>query len=255
MKIVSFNVNGVRSAYRKGFSEWMLKENPDIVCLQEIKSGEVPSTGDLFSPDLSTIYHISINPAKKKGYSGVLVYSKAKPTNISKELGLERFDNEGRILAVEFDNLTLVNLYIPHGGRKKENLGYKLDSYDRLVGRLSKIKDKNVILTGDFNVAHKEIDLARPEQNRNNIMFTPEERLKLDTIVNLGFIDSFREFNKDGGNYTWWPYLKSARDENIGWRLDYIFASKPLTSKLKSAFILKEIFLSDHCPMGIEINL
>lgn len=255
MKIITFNVNGIRSAYRKGLSDWIKRENPDVLCFQEVKSQELPSNLSLFETNLHDIYYASFNPAKKKGYSGVLVYSKIKPTNTSDRLGLERFDSEGRILAVEFNNFTLVNLYLPHGGRKKENLRYKLYVYDQLVRWLDKIKDRNVILTGDFNVAHKEIDLARPNQNKNNIMFTPEERSRLDKIINLGFVDTFRKFNEDGGNYTWWPYLKSARDKNIGWRLDYIFASKQLVPKLNSGFILKDIFLSDHCPTGIEVNL
>ena len=157
------------------------------------------------------------------------------------------------MLKLKYPDFTLVNFYIPHGGRQKENLSYKLEVYELLLNFLSKIKNQNVIVIGDFNIAHQEIDLARPKDNQKNIMFTPEERRKLDEIIELGFIDSFRIFNKKGGNYTWWPYFVDARERNLGWRIDYIFVSKPLWNKLKGAFILKDVYGSDHCPVGIEL--
>ena len=168
-------------------------------------------------------------------------------------MGLERFDQEGRILKLKYPDFTLINLYTPHGGRQKENLDYKLKVYNRLLKYLQKFKDRNIILIGDFNIAHQEVDLARPKQNQNNIMFTQEERKRINQIIDLGFLDTFREFHKEGGHYTWWPYFVNARKRNLGWRIDYIFVSKKLVPKLRDAFILSEVMGSDHCPIGIEI--
>jgi exodeoxyribonuclease-3 len=213
MKIVSWNVNGLRSVYKKNFSEWLDKIGADIICLQEIKTQEEISQQKLFTP---LAYQFYANYAAKKGYSGVAVLAKNKPLKIKKNLGLERFDSEGRMLYLEYSNFILINLYLPHGGRQKENLEYKLEVYKYLLNYLRKIKDKNVILSGDFNVAHKEIDLARPKQNQNNIMFTPEERKQIDAIIKLG---------SDGGHYTWWPYMANARQRNLGWRIERRFYS------------------------------
>lgn len=250
MKIVSWNVNGLRSIYKKGFLKWFNKIKADIVCLQETRvfQKELPL-------DLLRIknYHLYFNEAEKKGYAGVAVYTKEKPLKIESKLGLERFDQEGRILKLEYSDFILINLYLPHGGRSKENLDYKLEVYKHLLKYFQKIKDKNVILAGDFNIAHQEIDLARPEENKNNIMFTQEERDQIEKIIKLGFKDSFRMFNKEGGNYTWWPYFVNARERNLGWRIDYIFISKSLSQNVKNASILKEIMGSDHCPIEIEI--
>ena len=250
MKIISWNVNGLRAVFNKGFSKLFKEINADIVCLQEIKLQESQLTKQLISPNNFLSYS---SFADKKGYSGVGVYTKEKPLKIENQLGLGKFDQEGRMLKLKYPDFTLVNFYIPHGGRQKENLSYKLEVYELLLNFLSKIKNQNVIVIGDFNIAHQEIDLARPKDNQKNIMFTPEERRKLDEIIELGFIDSFRIFNKKGGNYTWWPYFVDARERNLGWRIDYIFVSKPLWNKLKGAFILKDVYGSDHCPVGIEL--
>ena len=193
------------------------------------------------------------NPAENKGYSGVAVYSKINPIFIGKKLGYNKFDSEGRILEVEFKNFTLLNLYIPHGGRAKERLFYKLKVYKILIKKIKKIYHKKIILAGDFNIAHREIDLARPKDNLNNTMFSPIEREQIDRLIDAGFIDSFRFLNKEGGNYTWWPYMNNAREKNLGWRIDYIFISRGLEIKMKNAFILKNITGSDHCPIGITI--
>jgi exodeoxyribonuclease-3 len=156
-------------------------------------------------------------------------------------------------LRLDYKDLILIDFYIPHGGREKEKLPYKLEAYKYLLKYLWKIRDKKVVIIGDFNIAHEDIDLARPKQNRNNIMFTEEERKQLDGLISLGFVDSFRKFHKDGGHYTWWPYFANARERDLGWRIDYAFVSKKLSSKLKKAFILKESGSSDHCPVGIEL--
>lgn len=230
--------------------KWLTKASPDILCLQEIKAQK-----DQLPDDLINLknYHFYLNQAQKKGYSGVAVYTKEKPKKVEYTLGLKRFDNEGRILKLYFPKFTLINLYLPHGGREKENLDYKLKVYQRLFDYIKRIKDKNIILIGDFNIAHQEIDLARPKDNQNNIMFTPAEREQLDQLINLGFTDTFRKFNQKGGHYTWWPYFNNARQRNLGWRIDYAFASTRLITKLKSAFILNRTPGSDHCPVGVNV--
>lgn len=250
MRLITWNVNGIRSVYKKGFLESAEKIGADIICLQEIKAEEDKIPDEVVKMDG---YFACFNSAQKKGYAGTAVFSKTKPEKISKKIGFERFDREGRFLRLDFEDFILINLYLPHGGRQKENLSYKLEVYDCLLDYLKKLKNKNVILAGDFNVAHNEIDLARPKQNRKNIMFTAEERAQLDKIEGLNFVDSFRKFNQESGNYTWWPYMANARERNLGWRIDYVFISEKLALNLKNAFILNKTLGSDHCPTGVEI--
>src|SRR4030067_1096009 len=252
MRIISWNVNGLRSIYQKGFLDWFNKTNSDIVCLQEIKANINQVPFELTQPDS---YHLYFNCAKKKGYSGMIIYSKKKALKCTKKLGLDRFDDEGRLLELNFPRFTLINLYLPHGKRDKSDLNYKLKVYKKLINKLEKMKNKNLILIGDFNIAHTEIDLARPSQNKNNIMFTQTERNQINKMLGLGFVDTFRKFNKKSGNYTWWPYFANARAKDLGWRIDYCFVSQKLTAKLKNAFILKNVPGSDHCPIGIEIKI
>jgi exodeoxyribonuclease-3 len=251
MKLISWNVNGIRANYKKGFIDFIKKEKPDIFCCQEIKA-EV----DQFPEEIFNIkgYRFFINPAQRKGYSGTMVMTKKEPILDSFSLGFKKFDQEGRVIRLDFDNFVFMNFYIPQGGRKKENLDYKLESYKKLFSYLEKIKNKNIILTGDFNIAHKEIDLARPKENKNNIMFTEEERSMLDKLLSLGFVDSFRHFNKNGGNYSWWPYFANARERDLGWRIDYFFTSKNFVKDIKKAYILKKVQGSDHAPVVLEIN-
>jgi len=251
MKIISWNVNGLRAVYKKGFWEWFEKINADIICLQETKIQEEQLSFDLIK---LKNYSSFFNSASKKGYSGVGVFSKKSPLVVKRKLGLKRFDDEGRFLELQYSDFILINLYLPHGGRQKENLVYKLKVYVRLLKYLAKIKNKKIILIGDFNIAHQEIDLARPKQNKNNIMFTPQERKQIDKLLDLGFIDSFRKFHQDGDHYTWWPYFANARERNLGWRIDYTFVSKKLALQIKNAFILSEVKGSDHCPVGLEVN-
>lgn len=251
MKILSWNVNGLRAVYKRNFLKWLLESRADIVCLQEIKAQKEQLPHDLIKPEKYLAY---FNPAFKKGYSGVLVYTKKEPLKVECETGIKRFDQEGRMLILKYPNFNLINLYLPHGGRQKENLDYKLGVYKYLLNYLRKTKNKPLILTGDFNIAHKEVDLERPKGNKNNIMFTPKEREQIDKIIELGFTDTFRKFYKKSGHYTWWPYFANARERNLGWRIDYIFISKILTKKLKKAFILNKVMGSDHCPTGIELD-
>ncbi len=251
MRIVSWNVNGLRSVVRNGFIEWLKKESPDILCLQEIKIQKQQIPFDLvYLHD----YYAFFSTSTKKGYSGVAVYSKVSPKRVNKKLGLPRFDDEGRLLEMEFADFILMNLYVPHGARDKRDLDYKLDVYKHLFKLIDKRKCKNLILAGDFNIAHEEIDLARPRQNKNNIMFTYDERKQIDKLLSLGFIDSFRKYNSDGGNYTWFSYRRNAKQKGLGWRIDYIFISENKKSDLKNALILSDIQMgSDHCPVEILI--
>ncbi|MBN2015262.1 exodeoxyribonuclease III [Candidatus Dojkabacteria bacterium] len=251
MEILSWNVNGLRAVYKKGFLEWLHKAKPDILCLQETKAQEDQLPFDLTS--LSS-YITYFNSAKKKGYSGVAIYTKEKPSIVKSTLGQYQFDKEGRILNLKFKNFRLINLYIPHGGRKKEKLSYKLEVYEELFKYIKRFKKEKLILTGDFNIAHEEIDLKRPKQNLDNIMFTEEERQKLDKLIGLNFIDTFRYLNPRKKTYSWWPYFNDARERNLGWRIDYIFTSKSLKRKIKKAFILTDVKGSDHCPVGVELD-
>jgi len=248
MKIVSWNVNGLRAVYKRNFLDWFKDLDADIICLQEIKIQEK----DLLS-ELKKIegYHAFFNFAQKKGYAGVAIYSKIKPISVEEKIGLRQFDKEGRYLKLTFENFEVANFYLPHGGHQKEKLNYKLQSYQKIFKTIQ--NQKNLILAGDFNVAHKEIDLARPRENQNNIMFTPVERTQIDRLISLGFVDSFRKFNKKKGYYTWWPYRFDARARNLGWRIDYIFVSSDLKARLYDAKILSEVLGSDHCP--IEANI
>lgn len=252
MRILSWNVNGLRAVQKRGFINWLKNTKASIVCLQEIK---VDSS--ILSDELRNIngYNAYFSHATKKGYSGIAVYSKVKPITVSTTLGVKRFDSEGRMLQLEYPKFILINLYIPHGGRQKENLEYKLQVYKKLFAHIKAIKTtKPIILIGDFNIAHKEIDLARPKNNKDNIMFTPTERSQIDKILDLGFIDTFRQLNKGTDNYTWFPYMANARERNLGWRIDYIFVPNKINKKLKKAFISDKTKLigSDHCPVGIE---
>lgn len=246
MKIITWNVNGIRSVIRKGFYDFLKLENPDIICLQELKFDKgIESAGE---------YENHYSFSNKKGYSGVGVLSKNKASDTEKAINFREFDSEGRFLRLNFPDFILINLYIPHGVRDKSKLDYKLKCFDSLFQYLEKIKDKKVILVGDFNVAHEEIDLANPKTNKDNIMFTKEERDALSRLINLGFTDCFRHFNKDSQKFSWWPYSKNLRERNIGWRLDYIFASKSLLDEIKKCEILTNVKGSDHCPVLIEIK-
>jgi len=248
MKILSWNINGLRAVHKKGFLKWFYKQKPDIVCLQEIKASldKIPS-------DFKNLkgYFSYFNPGSRPGYSGVALFCKEKPLKVEMSIGLERFDKQGRVIRADFKKFSLFNFYMVNGGRKKEHMKYKLSSYQYILDHL---RPKKTILTGDFNIAHKEIDLARPKQNKNNTGFTAPERRKIDQLISLGFIDAFRKFNKKPGNYTWWTNFANARQRNLGWRIDYFFCSSDLSSKLKKAFISSKVMGSDHCPVGIDMD-
>jgi exodeoxyribonuclease-3 len=248
--MVSWNVNGIRAIYKKGFLDWFKKENADIICIQETKATEMQ-----FPKDIREIegYNFCCSVAEKKGYSGVAVWSKITPDFINIGIENKKFDNEGRVIRLDFEDFILFNVYFPNGGASLDRLNYKIEFYDYFMDYIKRFRNKTVIICGDYNTAHFAIDLARPKQNENTSGFMPQEREKLDKLVLEGFIDTFRYFNKEAGNYTWWDYKTSARARNIGWRIDYFFISLQSVKYLKSASIETEVFGSDHCPISIDI--
>lgn len=220
--------------------------------MQEIKAKDEQFPTELINYSSRKGYYIYTNSAEKPGYAGVTVLSKKPALKVTKIMGHERFDSEGRMIELEFENFRLINFYLPHGGRMKENLDYKITAYNNIFKKISKFKGGNIIIAGDFNIAHTDLDLARPKENLNNIMFTPTERKLIDRIITLGFYDTFRLKNKDNRDYTWFPYAFNARERNLGWRIDYIFVQGFLKETISKAFTKKDVPGSDHIPIGIE---
>lgn len=250
MRLISWNVNGLRSVISKEmFKSFIEASLPDCVCLQETK------TKDKVPVDLPG-YEEFWNHAKKAGYAGTAVFTKVKPVDVTYGIGIAKHDDEGRVITVEFKDFFVVNVYVPNSKRDLSRLEYRQKEWDvDFLKYLKKLeKKKPVIFCGDLNVAHTEIDLTYPKANVNNHGFTPQEREGFDNIIKAGFIDTFREFEKDKGYYTWWSKFNNCRERNIGWRIDYFCISKSLRPRLKKAFILKGVEGSDHCPVGIEIS-
>ena len=252
-RFISWNVNGLRAVEKKGFAAWFKKESPDILALQETKSSP-----DQLSPALREPpgYFAYFSTAAKKGYSGVAVYTKEKPLSVSESIGDKNLDGEGRTLVLEFETFYFLNIYYPNGGQGPHRIDYKLRFYAQFL-KLAKelMKKKTVVICGDVNTAHKEIDLARPKENEKNTGFLPEERAWLDKFFTHGLTDTFRLFNSDGGNYTWWDYKTKARDRNVGWRIDYFIVDTASEKKVKKSYMMSDVQGSDHCPVAIEINL
>jgi len=250
MKLISWNVNGLRAALRKGFTDFVQEYRPDVLCIQETKSPGGPIEVDL--PD----YKVFWSHAEKKGYSGTATFLREEPLSVREGIGLAKHDNEGRVLTCELDDIYVVNVYVPNSKRDLSRLPYRTEEWD--VDLLAYLKDlertKPVVCCGDFNVAHKEIDLTHPKTNVKNHGFTPEERRGFDMIVEAGFLDTFREFEQGGEHYTWWSQMGNCRPKNVGWRIDYTIISKSLRPRLERAFILPEVMGSDHCPVGIELS-
>jgi len=228
------------------FNKWIKSCKIDILALQELRALSVSKPLELIN------YYSVFNTSK---FHGTAIFSKVKPLKVTKTLGYRRFDSEGRFIELEFEDFIFINVYMPHGKRDKSELSYKLDSYSSLIKHLSKLlkSKKPIILVGDFNIAYKESDLARPKENKNNIMFTKEEREQIEKIIHLGFVDSFRKFHSTGG-FTWWPRAYNLKERDIGWRIDYIFVSKELESYLKNAFV-PNLQLLDHCPVICELQI
>ncbi|AVB77212.1 exodeoxyribonuclease III [Methanococcus maripaludis] len=246
MKMLSWNVNGIRACLKNGFMDFLERESPDIMCIQETKvqSGQVQLGLDG--------YFQYWNYAERKGYSGTAIFTKIKPNNVILGMENSEHNNEGRVITLEFDEYYLVNVYTPNSQRGLTRLEYRQKWDEDFLNYIKTLETKKpVVFCGDLNVAHKEIDLKNPKTNVKNAGFTPEERSGFDNIVNSGFLDTFREFNKETDNYSWWSYRFNARAKNIGWRIDYFCISKSLRDNLKNAFIMPEIMGSDHCPVGI----
>lgn len=254
MQILSWNVNGLRASVRKGFLDWLQEESPTIMCLQETKAlaEQLPQKVKDFPP-----YQSFFSAPERKGYSGVATYTKIKPLKVFTALLNENFNREGRIICLKFANFTLYNVYFPNGKASKERLNYKMDFYEAFAASLAKplAQGEKIIVVGDVNTAHREIDLARPKANENTSGFLPQERAWIDDFLAKGFIDTFREFDQRAEQYSWWDMKTRARDRNVGWRIDYIFVSQNLKSNLKNAFIKQDVYGSDHCPVGIELDI
>ncbi len=251
--LVSWNVNGIRACVNKGFNEWVAKKKPEIVCLQEIKATE-----EQFQEVVSlSKYHQYILPAEKKGYSGVAILSKEEPVKIHYGLGIEKFDSEGRTLIAEYDDFVLINGYFPNGQRDHNRVPYKLEFYAEVLKRFKKYRkqNKNIIITGDFNTAHHEIDLANPKGNKKTTGFLPEEREWMDKYLNAGMIDTLRFFHPEKeGEYTWWTYRNNCRERNIGWRIDYFMVNQEMQNSLKACEHLPDVLGSDHCPILLQLK-
>jgi len=251
MKILSWNVNGIRAVIKKGFYEYMNDINPDVICIQETKAN--PEQVDL---ELNDYEYKFWNSADKKGYSGTAIFSKIKPISVANDLNISKHDYEGRVICSEFLNFFLVTVYTPNSKRDLSRLKYRYEEWDvdflKYLKKLEKLKP--VIFCGDLNVAHKEIDLKNPKSNKRNAGFTNEEREGFQNYIDSGFVDTFRLFNSEPNNYTWWSYMFNSRAKNVGWRIDYFCISEILKEKVKSSKILPEIMGSDHAPVILEID-
>ena len=253
MKLISWNVNGVRAVVKKGFLDWLDQEQPDILCLQETKAHVDQLASEILTDHGYNTYWHSGN---RRGYSGVATFCKEEPLYVQEGLGIERYDAEGRVLVTEHENFLLYNIYFPNGQKDDERLQYKLDFYDDLLPIINEQVESgnNVVVTGDWNTAHHPIDLARPKQNVNTSGFMPIEREKLDMYVENGWIDTFRLFHPEGERYSWWTYRFGARERNVGWRIDYFFVNEGFLDNVVDADIHDEIMGSDHCPVSLELS-
>lgn len=248
VKLLSWNVNGIRAALRKGFLEFVKEHEPDVLCLQETKAMQGQAVIDL--PEYSEHW----NSAARKGYSGTAIFTKKKPLSVMEGIG-EEADNEGRVLTLEFKEYYVVCCYTPNVKHDLSRLAYRQQWDASFLKHLQKLEEsKPVIACGDLNVAHEEIDLARPKQNRGNAGFTDEERAGFSKLIAAGFLDTFRLFTSDGGHYSWWSYRGGARERNVGWRIDYVLASPALKARIAEAFILPGVHGSDHCPVGVVLQ-
>lgn len=255
MKMFCWNVNGLRSVLNKGFAGWLERENADIVCIQETRIGDAQIPADLKRINGYHTYFSS--PLEKKGYSGVGLLTKEAPKSVRKGFGIEKYDKEGRTLIADYGGFVLMDIYFPNGKMSQERLDYKMEFYDTFLGYVDRLKKegRNIIICGDVNTAHTELDIARPKENSKKSGFLPEEREWMDKFESHGFIDTFRVFEKGGGHYSYWDMKTGARKRNVGWRIDYFYISDSLRKNLKGAFIEADVTGSDHCPIGIDIDV
>ena len=253
MRALSWNINGIRAAHRKGFLEWFAEVSPDILCLQETKAH-----WDQLPTALKDVegYHPFFSTPERKGYSGVALYSKTEPQDVTFGFGVEKFDREGRVVRADYGRFVLFNIYFPNGQSSAERLEYKMEFYATFLEHVEKLRGqgRNIVLCGDLNTAHKEIDLARPKPNENTSGFLPQERAWLDEFIAHGYLDTFRMFNQQPDQYTYWDQISRARARNVGWRIDYFFVDQEFAQEIKGAYIFPEVIGSDHCPVGIDIG-
>ncbi len=256
LTLLSWNINGIRAAYRRGFLDWLHQTSPDILCLQETKADADQLPGDLRQPDgYHAFWHGS---ERKRGYSGVALLSRCEPLAVEFGLGRAEFDDEGRTIIAHYPDFTLINCYFPNGSRDHRRVPFKLAFYDAFLTLCERLRSEGraVIFGGDVNTAHKEIDLTHPKPNQNATGFLPEERAWLDHLTANGWVDTFRRFYPDlREQYTWWSLPTSARERNVGWRIDYFFVDADNSARVANAFILPEVMGSDHCPVGIELRV
>lgn len=252
MRIITYNVNGIRAAINKGFIEWVKYSDADIICIQESKAQPEQIPTELFREAGYYDYWFS---AQKKGYSGVGILAKKEPDNIIHGMGIEKYDNEGRVLRADYGDITILSVYHPSGTSGDERQAFKMTWLDDFLNFSKKLRSlrPNLIVSGDFNICHKPIDIHDPIRNAANSGFLPEEREWIGKFIDDGFIDSFRYFNNEPNNYTWWSYRAGARARNLGWRIDYNMVAVPLEKKMKNAAILADVVHSDHCPAVLDI--
>jgi len=252
-KLLCWNVNGIRAVWGKGFLDWLNQESPDILCLQETKAHLDQLDNELQAP---RGYHAYWNYPERKGYSGVAIFTKEEPRSVQYDLGDGKLDMEGRVIITGYPEFVLMNIYFPNGKKDETRLKYKMDFYDVFLQFADSLKEqgKKLVVCGDFNTAHREIDLARPKENSKVSGFLPEERAWIDKFISHGYVDAFRQFNQEPGQYTWWDLKSRARERNVGWRLDYFLVSENLLPAVTGAFIMPEVMGSDHCPVGLVLN-
>jgi exodeoxyribonuclease-3 len=253
-RLLSWNVNGIRSVKNKGFFEWLKKESPDALCMQETKAQPDQLDADLKGPQG---YYVYWAYPERKGYAGVGLYSREKPLDVRYDFGKTGLDIEGRVIVAEYPEFTLFNVYFPNGKQGPERLKYKMTFYDTFLAYADSLKaaGKDLVICGDVNTAHKEIDLAHPKENSKVSGFLPQERAWIDKFISRGYVDTFRRFNQEPNQYTWWDLKSGARARNVGWRIDYFFVNDKLMPSVAEAFILKDVMGSDHCPIGITLKL
>jgi exodeoxyribonuclease III len=254
-EILCWNVNGVRAAQKHGLLEWLYRESPDILCLQETKASPEQLAAELREP---RGYHAYWNhPEVLKGYSGVATFTREKPSKVDYGFGIPRFDVEGRVIISSYPGFILFNVYFPNGKKNQERLSYKMDFYDAFLDYIEPLRKRGekLVICGDVNTAHKEIDLARPKANEKISGFLPEERQWLDKFLALGYVDTFRHFHPEPNQYSWWDLKTNARERNVGWRIDYFFVTENLLDSVKDAFIMPRVMGSDHCPVGIKLEI
>ncbi len=254
IRLLSWNVNGIRAVQKKGFLDWFTQASPDILCLQETKASPDQLTSGLTDVEGYTSYFSS---PERKGYSGVALYTRPKPEKLSYGFGNDRFDKEGRCTIADYGAFVLVNVYFPNGRSSSERLAYKMEFYDTFLEYIDGIRKggRSVVFCGDVNTAHKAIDLSRPKENEKTSGFLPEERSWVDKLIAHGYVDTFRMFDDRPGQYSYWDMMSRARDRNVGWRIDYFFVDEGFAERVKGAFILPDVMGSDHCPVGIDIDL